>query len=81
MKTATITEINSHIFFSHESFINQPEVGKCRLVSIHDYDYSTKYKYKENKDCTLVSLKPLSGKPNIKIMIDNNSIFEIIPNR
>lgn len=81
MQTATITEINKGMFFSHESFIQQPNVGKCRLVAIHDYDASTASKYEGYNDSTLVSLKPLSGGSQRQVMIDNDAVFEVVPTK
>jgi hypothetical protein len=49
------------MFFSHESFIQQPNIGKCRLVAIHGRDASMASKYEGYNDSTLASLKPLSG--------------------
>ena len=67
MQTATITEINKGMFFNHEPFIQQPNIGKCRLVAIHGHDASTAGKYEGYNDSTLISLKPLSGEPQLQV--------------
>ncbi|WP_390240998.1 hypothetical protein [Vibrio sp. R78045] len=81
MQTATISEINKGMFFSHDAFINQPNIGKCKLVAIHNYDKSTAQKYEGYDDSTLVSLRPLIGESQIQIMIDNHTVFEVTPTK
>lgn len=81
MKTATIQQINQQLFASHDSFINQPKHGKCKLVAVHGLDQSTAKQYEGYNDCTLVSLKPLSGDTVIKVMVDNDALFDITPSK
>ncbi|MEI8659385.1 hypothetical protein [Vibrio sp. Hal054] len=78
MKTATITQIAKTMFYSHEAYIQQPNVGQCRLVAIHNYDDSTAKKYEGYNDSTLVSLRPVTGGNQFQVMIDNDSLFDVV---
>lgn len=76
-QTATITEINKNMFFSHESFIQHQSAGKCRLVAIHGYDESTASKYGVDSNRILVSLKPLSGGDQFQQFVSDSAIFDV----
>lgn len=78
MQTATIKDIEKGMFISHNAFIQQPQVGKCKLVAIHGLDASTAKNYEGYNDSTLVSLKPISGEPQFQSMIDNDAVFSVI---
>lgn len=78
MKTATITQIAKTMFNSHEAYIQQPNVGQCHLVAIHNHDESTAHKYMGYNECTLVSLKPVSGGNQFQTMIDNDAVFDVV---
>lgn len=79
MNKATLGQIvKENLFFKFDHFVVLPNVGKCKIVAIHGKDLSTAEFYQANLGSIRVSLMPLSGANQIKLMLPEDTEFELV---
>lgn len=83
MDTASIKEIweSGTLWSDFSHYITVPQQGRCQLVGIRGRDASTEEAYRGNENSKLVRLMPISGNPQFDAMLEDSTLFTLVPNR